>query len=159
MNPLRNFEEFVKEGIVKKQRADFSRAKSLIEEAEKRRAFIKKIHSKIGVSNENANYFVEAAYDVFMELIRAKLFMSGFNVSGISAHEAEISYLRKLDFSESDIRFANDLRYFRNGIKYYGKSLSIEYANKTLNFLDVTYPKLKKILQGQNNANFKGNPK
>ncbi|OGI15009.1 hypothetical protein A3K63_03230 [Candidatus Micrarchaeota archaeon RBG_16_49_10] len=147
MRPLRNFEEFIKEGIVKKQRADPSRAASLIEEAEKRKAFLKKIHDKIGVNNENANYFVEAAYDVFMELIRAKLFMSGFNISGLSAHEAEISYLRKLDFSESEVRFANDLRYFRNGIKYYGKGLDAEFANKALDFLDVTYPKLKKILK------------
>ena len=39
--------------------------------------------------------------------------------------------------------FTNDLRYFRNGILYYGKSFDKEYGEKVLDFLNKTYPKLK----------------
>jgi len=77
-----------------------------------------------------------------MELIRAKMLLEGYKASGISAHEAEVSYLRKLGFSEADVRFANDLRYFRNGIIYYGKIFDSDYAKKTISFLESVFPKL-----------------
>ena len=144
MKPLRKFEEFVKEGIIIKRTADINRAKSLVEEVNKRKKFLSELREKIGLSDKNANYFIENAYDILIELIRAKLILDGFKSSGVSAHEAEVSYLRNLDFIESNIRFMNELRYFRNGIKYYGKSFDKETALKVLDFLDKTYPLLKK---------------
>ncbi|HLC77297.1 MAG TPA: hypothetical protein VJH04_03785 [archaeon] len=145
MKPLRKFEDFLKEGIVKKQRIDVSRAADLVQEAEKRRQFIKDMEEKIVVSDANANYFVENIYDTIMELIRAKMFLDGFKAAGLSAHEAEVSYLRKLKFSEADIRFSNELRYYRNGVVYYGKSMNAEYANKVLKFLNEKYSHLMNI--------------
>ena len=41
MNPLRSFEEFLKEGTIRKQKPDISRANSLMEGAEERREFIR----------------------------------------------------------------------------------------------------------------------
>ena len=145
MNPLRNFEEFLKEGVANKQRVDLSRASSLAEEAEKRKAFLKEMSDKIGVNDENANYFIENAYDILTELVRARMFIEGLKSSGVSAHEAEISYMRNLGFSESEVRFANELRYFRNGIIYYGKRLNAEYAGAVLDFLNKAYPKLLRL--------------
>lgn len=108
---------------------------------------------KLELNDSNANYFVENIYDTIMELIRARMFLDGFKAAGLSAHEAEISYLRKLQFSESDVIFANELRYYRNGIVYYGKSTDAEYANKVLKFLNDNYPKLmniaKSVLEGR----------
>ena len=147
MKPLRKFEEFLEEGIVKRQRSDISRATDLIQEADKRRRFLKEILSKLGVADNNANYFVENAYDIIMELIRAKMFIDGFKAAGLNAHEAEVSYLRKLAFQESDVNIANGLRYFRNGVVYYGKSLDAEYANKVIEFLDRIYPVLEKLVK------------
>ena len=49
MNPLRSFEEFLGSGTVKRQRADIPRSKSLAEEAEKRKAFLGVMGSKIGI--------------------------------------------------------------------------------------------------------------
>lgn len=63
--------------------------------------------------------------------------------SGSGAHEAEVAYMLKLGFKEQDIRFMNDLRYFRNGILYYGKSFDSDYAEKTLRFLSRSYDQLK----------------
>lgn len=143
MNPLKSFEEFLNEGIVKRQRLDNSRASSLRQEAEKRKSFLKVMVDKIKVSDDNANYFVENSYDIIMELIRAKLLSDGFKASGINAHEAEVSYLRSLGFSEYEVRFVNELRYFRNGIIYYGRRLDADYANRVLNFLDAIYIKLR----------------
>ena len=146
MTPLRSFEDFIREGVVNKKRTDLSRANSLIEEAEKRFNFLKEMLTKIKVNDENANYYVENSYDIILELIRAKLLIDGFKTTGISAHEAEVSYLRNLGFTETETRFVNELRYFRNRIIYYGKSLDAEYARSVLTFLDQTYLKLKKLL-------------
>lgn len=147
MKPLRKFEEFLEEGIVKRQRTDISRASDLVKEAEKRQRFLKDILNKLGVADHNANYFVENAYDTLMELIRAKMFIDGFKAAGLNAHEAEVSYLRELAFQESDIKFANELRYFRNSVVYYGKSLDAEYANKVIEFLDRIYPVFEKLIK------------
>ena len=101
--------------------------------------------NKIGLLDENANYFIENSYDILIELIRAKLLIDGFSSSGKGAHEAEVSYMRKLDFNESDVGFMNDLRYFRNGILYYGRNFDKEYGKKVLDFLKKIRPKLKEI--------------
>lgn len=145
MRPLKDFDEFLKEGIVRKRTPDMPRARSLIEEAEKRNKFLNEILNKIGLLDENANYFIENSYDILIELIRAKLLIDGFSSSGKGAHEAEVSYMRKLNFPESDVGFMNDLRYFRNGILYYGKNFDKEYGKKVLSFLKKIHPKLKEI--------------
>jgi hypothetical protein len=49
MSPLKDFSEFIDDGIVRKQRADISRAKSLIEESEKRRTFLNEMLTKIPI--------------------------------------------------------------------------------------------------------------
>jgi len=48
-----------------------------------------------------------------------------------------------LEYDEKDVQFLNQLRYFRNGIAYYGKSFEKDYAEKVVEFLDKIYPKLK----------------
>jgi len=40
-----------------------------------------------------------------MELIRAKMLIDGFNASGHGAHEAEVSYTRKVGFKETEVQF------------------------------------------------------
>ncbi|MEK6842700.1 MAG: hypothetical protein AABX84_02695, partial [Nanoarchaeota archaeon] len=62
-------------------------------------------------------------------------------------HEAEISYLKKLGFPDSEISFLNELRYFRNSITYYGKILDKEYAEKVYVFLNKIIAKLKRIVK------------
>ena len=146
MRPLKNFDEFLTEGIIRKKTPDIPRARSLIEEAEKRNKFLNEILNKIGLLDKNANYFIENSYDILIELIRAKLLIDGFSSSGKGAHEAEVSYMRKLDFNDGDVMFMNDLRYFRNGILYYGKAFDKEYGKKVLDFLKKIYPKLKEIV-------------
>lgn len=147
MRPLKTFEEFLKYGTVRRRRPDMSRARSLAEEAERRKKFLQEMLSKMGISDANANYYIENSYDTLIELLRAKLLLEGFDSSGKGAHEAEVAYMRNMDFSEHEVRFMNDLRYFRNGIKYYGKPFDTEYGKKVLDFLNKTYPKLLAALK------------
>lgn len=66
MMPLRTFEEFMKEGIVNRQRINISHATDLIQESEKRKRFVEEIKEKIGINDNNANYFIENIYDTIM---------------------------------------------------------------------------------------------
>jgi hypothetical protein len=97
----------------------------------------------MGVHDNNANDYLKKCYDILMGLIRAKMLLEGYNASGICAHEAEVSYMRNLNLSENEVQFANQMRYFRNGILYYGTILDKEYAEKVIEFTKKNYPKLK----------------
>jgi hypothetical protein len=79
-----------------------------------------------------------------MEILRAKMFLEGYNASG--SHEAEISYLSVLGFSEADLVFMDEIRYYRNGIKYYGTILDNRYAEKVYTFMNKNYAKIKNQL-------------
>ena len=142
-----DFKEYLKKGIIRKISPDKSRANFLINEAENSMQGLKEIISKIGVNEKNSNSIIKNCYDIIMELVRAKLLSDGYNSSGSYAHEAEVSYMKVLEFSENETGFMNELRYFRNSIAYYGKILNKEYAVKVLNFLNRIYPKLSNILK------------
>ncbi|MEK6873650.1 MAG: hypothetical protein AABW91_02300 [Nanoarchaeota archaeon] len=129
---MKEFKEFLNKGIIKKQSMNKSRANDLIEESERKEKSLRKILSKIGLSNDNSNDILEYCYDILIGLIRAKLYLDGFKSSGEGSHEAEISYLKEIGFSETEAKIMDELRYFRNGIKYYGKRFDSEYAKKIL---------------------------
>ncbi len=139
---MNDFEEFLRKGIVKKQSPDKARSKNLMSEANRKFEQIKRVVSKIGVDNQNSNDIIEDCYDVILGLIRAKMFLKGFGSSGLGAHEAEVSFLKKLKFEEYEIEFINRLRCFRNGILYYGKRFDKEFADKVWTFLNKIYFKL-----------------
>jgi hypothetical protein len=140
MRNLKKFEEFTKDGIVKKQTPDTERAKGLIEESEGKLKFCEKLKGKLGFGELSPNYIVETCYDILIEKLRAKLLLMGYKTD---SHEAEVSYMRNLGFLESDVLFMNQLRYFRNGIKYYGKIFDEDYAKKVYNFMNKILLKLK----------------
>jgi len=145
MSFLKSFESFIKEGIVKKQSSDLERASSLVKEAENKKAFFDRIIKNFSIKDTDSNYIVETSYDILIELLRAKLFLDGFNSS--NSHEAEVAYMRNIGFNEEEVLFMNSLRYYRNGIKYYGRIFDKEYSLKVLNFLIKLYPKIRKLLK------------
>src|SRR3989338_10023111 len=103
---MKQFDEFIKNGSVKLQKPDRSRADFLTKEAENSHAFLQEKITKLGIRQDNANDYVKSCYDILMELIRAKMLLKGYNASGIGAHEAEVSYMRVLGFDEKDVQFA-----------------------------------------------------
>jgi len=145
VNVIKKFEEFVESGVVRKHSANESRAEFLFCEAEKSLSFLLELLNKIPITDNNANNFVKHCYDILMELIRANMLLAGYHAHGFGAHEAEISYLRVLKFDENDIQFADQMRFFRNGMLYYGTKLDKEYAEKVFDFLQSIYTKLKKV--------------
>ena len=146
MRALRDFGDFIRRGIVRKVTPNPARARSLVEAADKRLAFIGDMSGRIGISDANADYYVENCYDALIELLRAHLIILGYSSSGLGAHEAEVSHMRDLGFSEKEVRFMNDLRFFRNGIKYYGKTFDGEYGALVVDFLNRLYPRLRKAV-------------
>lgn len=147
MSAIKKFEEFVKSNIARKQSPDKSRSEFLVSEAERSYNSLHEMIKKLEVSDAYANNYIKESHDILMELIRAKMLIDGYNASGFGAHEAEISYLRLLGFSENDVQFADQLRFFRNGMMYYGTRLDKEYALKVIKFLEIIYPKLRRILK------------
>ena len=145
MKPLKMFGDYIKEGTAKKQSIDRMRAKSLIAESENSYKILLSFVEKVGLDNSSANHVIKNAYDIIMELIRAKMYIDGFATTGKGAHEAEVSYLVEIGFSSRGVDFANDLRFFRNGIMYYGKKFDKEYAEKVIEFIKRIYPMLKKM--------------
>ena len=145
MNAVRRFEEFIKEGVVKVQAPDKSRAKFLIAESGNSYRLLSELMEKIKVEDHSANMFVKSCYDILMELIRARMLLDGYNASGFGAHEAEVAYLRILGYSETEIQFVDRLRYFRNGMLYYGTILDQEYAQIVIKFTKKNYNNLKEM--------------
>ena len=140
------FDTYVKKKTLRKISVDKSRSAFLVESAQTSLEGLNEIIEKIGINDKNANSIVKDSYDIVMSLIRAKLLLEGYTASGQHSHEAEVSYLKKLDFPDSEVSFLNELRYSRNSVSYYGKILDKEYANKTFEFLNKIYPKLKKLV-------------
>ena len=147
MRPIKEFNEFIDTGTVKKQSPNKSRAEFLIKEAEISFEGLKERIEKMGVNRRNANSIVKDCYDIIMELIRAEMLLKGYNATGIGAHGAEVSYMRVLGFNEKTVQFADLLRYFRNGTVYYGTILDEEYAEKVIKFAKENYPKLRRIIK------------
>jgi len=142
MKAVKKFEEFIQSRVVKVQSPDEARAEFLVKDAEKNYNYLKELIEKIGVREDNANDFVNRCHDLLMQLVRANMLLKGYNASGIGSHEAEVSYMRNLGFSEVEVQFADQIRYFRNGILYYGSSLDKTYAEKVITFTKKIYPKL-----------------
>ncbi|MFH1591032.1 MAG: hypothetical protein ABIC95_03815 [archaeon] len=143
MRAIRPFEEFIKENVAKKQQIDVSRAEFLFKEAENSYNNLLEKIDKIRMTDSNANDFIKSCYDIIMELVRAKMLLKGYNASGFGAHEAEVAYMRIIGFSENEVQFADQLRYFRNGMLYYGKILDAEYAKAVITFTTKCYNKLR----------------
>ena len=143
MKAVKQFDEFLSLGIVKRQSPDKSRSKFLIIEAEQDYAYLLELIKKMGIGNNNANDYVKKCYDILMGLIRSKMLLEGLNASGFKAHEAEVAYLRKLGFKEQEVQFLDQMRFFRNGMLYYGTILDKEYAEKVIEFTKKNYQKLR----------------
>ena len=144
MSTLKTFQEYQEQGTMRKCRINTERAKSLINSSERKMRSLNTNLKKVGITEDNANDYAEYCYDALMLLIRAALYLEGYFASGQGAHEAEVSYLRILGIPENDARFMNQLRFFRNGMLYYGTVIDKEYAEKVIGFTKKIYPVLKK---------------
>lgn len=147
MKIIKNFEEFIKEGIVNRISIDSNRINNFLLESERKFFSLNKLIKCLGINDENANDYVEYCYNILMLLIRANMLKKGYSSSGKGAHEAEVAFARNLNLNEAEISFLDQLRYFRNGILYYGKRFDKEYAEKVIKFTKKISSSLKKALK------------
>ena len=112
------FEYYLSKGVVKKCNKNCEKAKSLIKKARKR----------IEVSQEIKipSFRLEFAYEAIIEAIEALLSVEGYKSY---SHEADISFLRKVGFSEMVVLEVDRLRRKRHRSKYYGLEFSNNDAN------------------------------
>ncbi len=143
MKVVKSFEEYISEGVARKITPDRQRAKSLFLESERKYELLQRMINQMGIDEDNANDYVEYCYNIVMFLIRARMLEGGFISSGHSAHEAEVAYARDIGLTDPELEFLDQLRYFRNGILYYGKRFDADYAQKTLAFANKMYVRFK----------------
>ena len=153
MRVIKSFEEFIKEGIVNKASPDKQRAENLFFESGRKFGLLRKTIEKMGIDDVNSNDYVEYCYNILMFLIRAKMLEQGYTSSGQGAHEAEVAFAKNIGFSESDVQLLDQLRYFRNGILYYGKRLDKEYAEKVIEFTKKMYFRLNEMIKTGKKSN------
>ncbi|MBU0761312.1 MAG: hypothetical protein KJ600_03820 [Nanoarchaeota archaeon] len=150
---MKRFDDFLESGIVKKRTPDKSRSGFLFgflfDESAKDYAFLLELVKKIPINESNVNIVVKQCYDVIMQMVRGQMLLQGYHARGAGAHEAEVSYLVNLGFSEKDVEFVDQIRYFRNGMLYYGTIVDLEYAKKVVEFLERVYDRLKKEVKDE----------
>jgi hypothetical protein len=141
---MKRFQQFIEAGIVKKKNPNKIRAVSLLKEAEEKKRHLELSLKMIPKNEISPNFIVDYCYDIIMELIRGKMLIDGYSAG--NSHEAEIYYMLELGFAEAEANFMDEIRYYRNGTKYYGTILGRKYSDEVLAFLEKNYFKLKKII-------------
>jgi len=140
---MKSFEDFIREGKVFVREPRKALAKALIDSGFDRLDHTK----KQGLTASNARYIVEDSYESLKELAEAKLALQGYKSY---SHEAAIIFLKRFEIiTPYELRIMDELRKKRNGIKYYGKSASIDDAKMSLEFAKKFIIKLKLILDEQ----------
>ncbi|MFT4311214.1 MAG: hypothetical protein ACMXX7_01155 [Candidatus Woesearchaeota archaeon] len=139
---MKTFEEYLEEELVIKVSPDKQRSENLLLESKRKLNYLDKKLEKLGLDKENCNDYIEDCYNVLMYLIRSKMILKGYNTTGKGAHEAEVSYSKILGLNNIELNKLNDLRYFRNGILYYGKKFDEEYTLKIIKFTKKVFKKI-----------------
>ena len=103
----KEFDYYLGKGVIRKITPDKSRAEFLLKESEVSLEGLMERVDIIGINEKNANSIIKDCYDIIMEMLRASLLLEGYFSSGSYSHEAEVSYLQKLGFPESEIFFLN----------------------------------------------------
>lgn len=138
------FEDFIKEGSVRKISPDKQLAKSLLKISLLR---LKNLEA-MRITDENSFSIVENCYEAMRELIDALMALRGFKSY---SHQANIDFLRK--FYSAHVGYANvnridRYRKIRNDIKYEGllttKSEADEIFKNTKLIIDVLIKLLEK---------------
>ncbi|MEM2933010.1 MAG: hypothetical protein QW622_02275 [Candidatus Pacearchaeota archaeon] len=94
---LKDFKEYLTEGIVRKISPNRRIEYSLIEYSN--HIFLTKVIKNLKIIDDNANYIIEEIYDLIIGLIMAKMFIDCYAALGNYSHQAEVSYLKEINFS------------------------------------------------------------
>jgi hypothetical protein len=126
-------------GSVRKVTIDNARANSLKETAEERIKIISEVNGK------NCNFVFEDYYTSILELLQAKAFSQGYNISN---HLCIGFYLRDILKRNDLFILFDDLRYKRNSLTYYGKRMDFETAKDSINKCKMLIKEIRSLKNG-----------
>ncbi|MBI4096000.1 MAG: hypothetical protein HY438_04010 [DPANN group archaeon] len=118
------FSDFIERGQAKKAEKDISMVKSLIANSATDLTFLKTLQ----IGENSARRVMACYYDVLRSLVEAMALLDGYKVY---SHEAFTYYLKDMGeglLAEKFDRF----RKIRNGINYYGKTISIAEVSENI---------------------------
>lgn len=127
--------DFIEKKQVRKASEDIPLAKSLLRTAEIDLEFLKKLK----IDDISARKIMTNYYDVLRSILEAIAILKGYK---IYSHEA-FTYFLKEEGEDLIAKKFDRLRRIRNGINYYGKSISIEEVGEIISQIS----KLIKILR------------
>ena len=116
------FENYLKNGKVVKGFADIQKSRALIKMSDNSIATIQAMK----INEVNASIVLTISYESLRELLEAMCLREGFKVY---SHEAYTAYLKMKNETEFAAKF-DRFRKLRNGVNYYGESVSKEVSEE-----------------------------
>ena len=142
---MKQFKEFIKEGKVKSGSSDPAEARSLFRQAKERFADL----VALPLSDGNAPFRFETAYEVLREALQAFLSWGGYSVY---SHEAVVYFaFEKHILSEAQSMRVDRYREIRNDINYRCVKVTVDETKEIIRFVKEILPILEqKFMQIQN---------
>jgi len=119
------FEDYIKEGQVRRTTKDLSLVKSLVDSAKKDLRFL----SELEINDDSSRKIMVNYYDVLRSILEAIASIDGYK---IYLHDAFTYYLKEIKEEEVLAIKFDRFRKIRNSINYYGKSISIDEAKENI---------------------------
>lgn len=118
------FDDFIRQRKVIKGQVDIQKSRALVKMSKEHLSIIK----SIPLSDASASLILSQSYDSLRQILEAIALSKGFKVY---SHEAYTYFL--IDLNEYSISEHFDrLRKLRNGVNYYGKTVSIKVSSSAL---------------------------
>ena len=140
---INSFENYLKQGKVKRKTPDSEEAKSLLRKAKLRLKYtvLKEINE------ETASFVLEDAYEAVRESAQALMSIKGFKPY---SHEATISFIKAYyarEFWSSEIHDFDRFRQLRNDAVYKAVQISVQNAIDALRFSKIFINKVVRLLK------------
>jgi len=134
---MKSFNTFIREMKVKKSTPNPAQARSLFLQAEERLSDL----LLLPLSESNASFRFESAYEAIREALQAFLAESGYKPY---SHESILVFGKENNLlSETEFQRANRYREIRNDINYRGKKVIIAEARENIEFAKILLLKLR----------------
>lgn len=118
-----NWNDCLSSNSAKEGTPDRKRAESLTETAKERMDLVKEINAK------NCNFVFEDYYTSLLEILQAKAFRKGYNITN---HICIGFYIRDILKKEILYNLFDDVRFKRNSLTYYGNRMDFETAKQAI---------------------------
>lgn len=120
-----DWNECINKRIAKKKQIDEELIKSLIQQSNKKY----KAYEKLKIEEDLVEVQFILVYDYLREILEALALKKGYKIEN---HEAYTPFLKEICNKEEESAKFDRLRFLRNGVQYYAKTLFIEEGKKLI---------------------------